>query len=78
MVKRKPQKAPKGSDKTKKVPDIARMFLGKEAAAAADAVTKPTEEKSTKSNPVVTRGKSTKKISFPVKTPVKTLSLIHI
>ena len=65
MVKRKPQKAPKGSDKTKKVPDIARMFLGKEAAAAADAVTKPTEEKSTKSNPVVARGK----------TPVKTCLL---
>ena len=68
MVKRKPQKSPKGSDKNKKGPDIARIFLGQEAAAAA---AKASGEKLTKSNPGVARGKSTKKISFPVKTPVK-------
>ena len=66
MVKRKPQKAPKGSDKNKKVPDLAKMFLGKEAAAAA-AATKPTGKKLMKTNPGVARVKSTKKISVPVK-----------
>ena len=68
MVKRKPQKAPKGSDKNKEQPDIAKIFLGKEAASAA---AKASGEKSPKSSPVVARGKSTKKISFPVKTPVQ-------
>ena len=68
MVKRKPQKSPKGSDKNKKGPDIAKIFLGQEAAVAA---AKASGEKSTKSNPGVARGKSTKKISFPGKTPVQ-------
>ena len=45
--KRKNQKSRKGPDKKKKVPDIAKIFFGKEAAAAA-AATKTTGEKSTK------------------------------
>ena len=68
MVKRKPQKSPKGSDKNKKGLDIAKIFLGKEAAAAA---AKSSGEKSPKSSPGVACGKSTKKISFPGKSPVQ-------
>ena len=72
MVKRKPQKSPKGSDKNKKGLDIAKIFLGKEAVAAAS---KSSGEKSTKSNPGVARVKSTKKISVPVKISLKKKSV---